>query len=219
MACCCCVATCICWGCACIACGCCYSDKCMTTKKRDLSWGHFKHCNVKRNETLLFIIWLTNLLFISSQKNKQSRWSLPVEIDETVEGNIEFVLVVPSLRVASYPEGIILKFETLGKYFSSYRSSNWKITLIIHKSHNTGTSVLLCNVQYCTCLLFGFNSSRGTISIRKSNISYFVMAMAMSFLWKKIRKVLTKVINVVCCVGRVEIQIKIWKRSVYCQYG
>ena len=36
-----------------------------------------------------------------------------------------------------------------------------------------------------TCLLVGLMSSLGTISMRKSNWSNFVMAMAMSFLCSK----------------------------------
>lgn len=42
-------------------------------------------------------------------------------------------------------------------------------------------SVLVC---FPTCRLGGFRSSRGTMSIRKSNWSNFVIAMAMSFLCK-----------------------------------
>lgn len=38
--------------------------------------------------------------------------------------------------------------------------------------------------HFPTWRLGGFRSSRGTMSIRKSNWSNFVMAMAMSFLWK-----------------------------------
>lgn len=43
-------------------------------------------------------------------------------------------------------------------------------------------------VSFPTCRLGGFRSSRGTMSIRKSNWSNFVIAMAMSFLCKRNRQ-------------------------------